>query len=57
MRRHGAVAMVHAEDDDLIKYMEAHLRREGRNELANTHLVHTNAGRGARRAHLLRAGP
>ena len=42
--RHGAVAMVHAEDDDLIKYMEALLRREGRNELANTHLVHTNAG-------------
>lgn len=42
--RLGAVAMVHAEDDDLIKYMEAKLRREGRTELRNVHLVHTNAG-------------
>ena len=42
--RHGAVAMVHAEDDDLIKHMEAKLRREGRTELRNVHLVHTNAG-------------
>jgi dihydropyrimidinase len=36
--------MVHAEDDDLIKYMEAKLRREGRTELRNAHLVHTNVG-------------
>jgi dihydropyrimidinase len=42
--RLGAVAMVHAEDDDLIKYMEAKLKREGRAELANVHLVHTNRG-------------
>ena len=42
--RLGAMAMVHAEDDDLIKYMEARLRREGRTELANAHLVHTNRG-------------
>jgi dihydropyrimidinase len=42
--RLGAVAMVHAEDDDLIKYMEARLRREGRTELRNAHLVHTNVG-------------
>ena len=42
--RLGAVAMVHAEDDDLIKYMEAKLRREGRTQLANAHLVHTNRG-------------
>jgi dihydropyrimidinase len=42
--RHGAVAMVHAEDDDLIKYMETKLRRDGRTELRNVHLVHTNAG-------------
>ena len=27
---HGALVMVHAEDDDLIKHMEAKLRREGR---------------------------
>jgi dihydropyrimidinase len=42
--RLGAMAMVHAEDDDLIKYMEAKLRREGRAELRNVHEVHTNVG-------------
>jgi len=42
--RLGAMAMVHAEDDDLIKYMEAKLRREGRAQLRNVHLVHTNVG-------------
>jgi dihydropyrimidinase len=42
--RLGAVAMVHAEDDDLIKYMEAKLKREGRAQLRNAHLVHTNVG-------------
>ena len=42
--RLGAVAMVHAEDDDLIKYMEAKLKREGRAQLGNVHLVHTNRG-------------
>jgi dihydropyrimidinase len=42
--RLGAMAMVHAEDDDLIKYMESKLRREGRNQLRNVHLVHTNVG-------------
>ena len=42
--RLGAVAMVHAEDDDLIKYMEAKLKREGRAQLENAHLVHTNVG-------------
>jgi dihydropyrimidinase len=42
--RLGAMAMVHAEDDDVIKYMEAKLKREGRAQLANAHLVHTNVG-------------
>jgi dihydropyrimidinase len=42
--RLGAVAMVHAEDDDLIKYMEAKLRRQGRDQLRNVHLVHTSLG-------------
>src|SRR5207248_10189118 len=42
--RVGAVAMVHAEDDDLIKYTEAKLKREGRAQLRNGHLVHTNVG-------------
>jgi dihydropyrimidinase len=42
--RLGAVAMVHAEDDDLIKHMEAKLKQEGRAQLRNAHLVHTNVG-------------
>jgi dihydropyrimidinase len=42
--RLGAVAMVHAEDDDLIKHMEAKLKREGRAQLRNAHEVHTNVG-------------
>ena len=41
---HGALVMVHAEDDDLIKHMEAKLRREGRNGLENVQLVHTLMG-------------
>jgi dihydropyrimidinase len=41
---HGALVMVHAEDDDLIKRMEAKLRREGRDGLENVHLVHTLLG-------------
>ncbi len=41
---HGALVMVHSEDDDLIKHMEAKLRREGRNGLENVHLVHTLMG-------------
>jgi dihydropyrimidinase len=47
MRRcaeHGALVMVHAEDDDRIKYMEARLAREGRDRLENAHLVHTTIG-------------
>ena len=41
---HGAMVMVHAEDDELIKYMEAKLTREGRDQLENVHLVHTAMG-------------
>jgi dihydropyrimidinase len=38
------MVMVHAEDDDLIKYMEAKLAREGRDQLENVALVHTTVG-------------
>jgi dihydropyrimidinase len=41
---HGAMVMVHAEDDDLIKHMEAKLTREGRNDLFHAHVVHTPLG-------------
>jgi dihydropyrimidinase len=41
---HGAMVMVHAEDDELIKHMEAKLAREGRDQLENVQLVHTTVG-------------
>jgi dihydropyrimidinase len=41
---HGAMVMVHAEEDELIKHMEAKLSREGRSRLENVHLVHPTFG-------------
>ncbi|HSK15668.1 MAG TPA: amidohydrolase family protein [Gaiellaceae bacterium] len=42
---HGAMVMVHAEDDDLIKHMEARLAETGEDRvLANVSLVHTTLG-------------
>ena len=41
---HGAMVMVHAEDDDLIKHGEAKLARENRDELANVNEVHSTVG-------------
>jgi dihydropyrimidinase len=40
----GGLVMVHAEDDDCIKHMEARLKQEGRDQLRNIHLVHTTLG-------------
>jgi dihydropyrimidinase len=37
----GGILMSHAEDDGIIKHMEAKLKREGRQQLSNAHLVHT----------------
>jgi dihydropyrimidinase len=39
---HGGIVMAHAEDDELVKHMEAKLAREGRDQWYNLHLVHTN---------------
>jgi dihydropyrimidinase len=38
----GGIVMAHAEDDDLVKHMEAKLAREGRDQWYNLHLIHTN---------------
>ena len=40
--RHGGIMAVHAEDDDMVKYMEAKLVREGRDQGFNLHLAHNN---------------
>jgi len=41
---HGAMVMVHAEDDDLIKFWEAKLTREGTNDLFHAHVAHSPLG-------------
>lgn len=38
----GGIMAVHAEDDDIVKYMEAKLIREGRDQGYNLHLAHNN---------------
>ena len=40
----GGVLMAHTEEDGLIKHMEAKLKREGRADLVNARLVHSDLG-------------
>jgi dihydropyrimidinase len=40
--KHGGVMAVHAEDDDIVTYMEDKLTREGRDQGYHLHLVHNN---------------
>ncbi|MBI4234375.1 MAG: amidohydrolase family protein [Chloroflexi bacterium] len=40
--RHGGIMAVHAEDDEIVTYMEEKLKREGRDQWHNIHLVHNN---------------
>ena len=39
---HGGIMAVHAEDDDIVTYMENKLKREGRDQGYNLHLAHNN---------------
>ncbi len=38
----GGLLLVHAEDDELVTYMEARLKAEGRDQWYNLHLVHSS---------------
>jgi dihydropyrimidinase len=40
--KHGGVMAVHAEEDDIVTYMEDKLTREGRDQGYHLHLVHNN---------------
>ena len=40
--KHGGIMAVHAEDDDMVAYMEEKLKREGQDQGYNLHLVHSN---------------
>jgi dihydropyrimidinase len=42
--RHGGLLMAHTEEDGLIKHMEAKLRQEGKAQLRNARLVHSDLG-------------
>jgi dihydropyrimidinase len=42
--RDGGLLMAHTEEDGLIKHMEAKLKREGRADLGNARLVHSDLG-------------
>ncbi len=40
--KHGGIMAVHAEDDEIVTYMIEKLKREGRDQGHNLHLVHNN---------------
>lgn len=40
--KHGGMMAVHAEDDEIVRYMTEKLNREGHNQGHNLHLVHNN---------------
>ncbi len=40
--KHGGIMAVHAEEDDIVTYMEDKLEREGRGHASNLHLAHNN---------------
>lgn len=40
--KHGGIMAVHAEDEDIVQYMTAKLKREGQDQGYNLHLVHNN---------------
>lgn len=40
--KHGGIMAVHAEDEDIVAYMTETLKREGREQGFNLHLVHNN---------------
>ena len=42
VQRHGAMLMVHSEDDDMVQHMYQKLTSEERTEWWNMHLVHSN---------------
>ena len=40
--RHGGIMVVHGEDDDIVRHMTETLKRQGRDQGYNLHLVHNN---------------
>jgi dihydropyrimidinase len=52
--RHGGIMAVHAEEDDVVTYMTERLKREGRAQGHNLHLVHNNLSEDLAFRHIIR---
>jgi dihydropyrimidinase len=52
--RHGGIMAVHAEEDDVVTYMTDKLKREGRAQGHNLHLVHNNLSEDLAFRHIIR---
>ena len=52
--KHGGIMAVHAEEDEIVRYMTEKLKREGRAQGYNLHLVHNNISEDLAFRHVLR---
>ncbi len=52
--KHGGIMAVHAEEDDVVTYMTDKLKREGRAQGHNLHLVHNNLSEDLAFRHIIR---
>src|SRR2546422_3623321 len=52
--KHGGIMAVHAEEDDVVTYMTEKLKREGRAQGYNLHLVHNNISEDLAFRHIIR---
>jgi len=52
--RHGGIMAVHAGEDDVVTYMTETLKREGRAQGHNLHLVHNNLSEDLAFRHIIR---
>lgn len=52
--KHGGIMAVHAEEDEIVRYMTAKLKAEGRAQGYNLHLVHNNISEDLAFRHIIR---
>ena len=52
--KHGGIMAVHAEEDEIVRYMTEKLKREGRMQGYNLHLVHNNLSEDLAFRHIIR---
>ncbi len=52
--KHGGIMAVHAEEDEIVRYMTEKLKREGRAQGHNLHLVHNNISEDLAFRHIIR---